>query len=45
MERVLEDLSFKAPGIDDSTFTVTAEYVREQLAAITQDEDLSRFIL
>ena len=45
LERVLEDLSFKAPGIDDSTFSVTADYVREQLAAITQDEDLSRYIL
>jgi ATP-dependent HslUV protease ATP-binding subunit HslU len=45
MERVLEDLSFKAPQIDVSTFTVTAEYVREQLADIIQDEDLSRFIL
>jgi ATP-dependent HslUV protease ATP-binding subunit HslU len=45
MERVLEELSFKAPVIDDKSFTVTAEYVREQLAAITRDEDLSRFIL
>jgi ATP-dependent HslUV protease ATP-binding subunit HslU len=45
MERVLEELSFKAPQIDVSTFTVTAEYVREQLADIIQDEDLSRFIL
>ena len=45
MEKVLEELSFKAPQIDDSTFTVTAEYVREQLADIIQDEDLSRFIL
>ena len=45
MERVLEELSFKAPQIDDTTFTVTAEYVREQLADIIQDEDLSRFIL
>ena len=45
MERVLEDLSFKAPEIEDSTFAVTAEYVREQLAEIARDEDLSRYIL
>jgi ATP-dependent HslUV protease ATP-binding subunit HslU len=44
-EKILEDLSFKAPNIEDKTFTVTAEYVREQLMDITQDEDLSRFIL
>ncbi len=45
MERVLEDLSFEAPEIKDSSFSITAEYVREQLMEITRDEDLSRFIL
>nr|MBF0221609.1 ATP-dependent protease ATPase subunit HslU [Desulfobulbaceae bacterium] len=45
MERLLEDLSFNAPDREDSTFYVTAEYVQEQLADISQDEDLSRFIL
>ncbi|UCD66622.1 MAG: ATP-dependent protease ATPase subunit HslU [Deltaproteobacteria bacterium] len=45
MEKILEDLSFQAPNIEDKTFTVTADYVREQLMDITQDEDLSRFIL
>ena len=45
MERVLEDLSFKAPEIKDSNISITAEYVREQLAEIARDEDLSRYIL
>jgi ATP-dependent HslUV protease ATP-binding subunit HslU len=45
LEKILEDLSFKAPNINDKTFTVTADYVREQLADIIRDEDLSRFIL
>ncbi len=45
LEKILEDLSFQAPNIADKTFTVTADYVREKLADITQDEDLSRFIL
>jgi ATP-dependent HslUV protease ATP-binding subunit HslU len=45
LEKILEDLSFQAPNIENKTFTVTAEYVREQLTDITQDEDLSRFIL
>jgi ATP-dependent HslUV protease ATP-binding subunit HslU len=45
MERVLEDLLFRASEIQDSSFSITAEYVREQLTEIIQDEDLSRFIL
>ena len=45
LEKVLEELSFQAPNIGDKIFTVTADYVREQLTEITQDEDLSRFIL
>ncbi len=45
LERILEDLSFQAPNVEDKTFTVTADYVREQLSDIARDEDLSRFIL
>ncbi len=45
MERLLEDLSFNAPEREEKSFTVTADYVKQQLADIAQDEDLSRFIL
>lgn len=45
MERLLEDLSFNAPDRAEKSFVVTAEYVNQQLADISQDEDLSRFIL
>jgi ATP-dependent HslUV protease ATP-binding subunit HslU len=45
LERVLEDLSFKAPEMTDKEFIVTANYVREQLSDISENEDLSRFIL
>jgi ATP-dependent HslUV protease ATP-binding subunit HslU len=45
LEKVLEELSFQAPNIGDKTVTITADYVRKQLADIAQDEDLSRFIL
>ncbi len=45
MERLLEDLSFNAPDRAERAFVVTAAYVREQLADIAKDEDLSRFIL
>jgi ATP-dependent HslUV protease ATP-binding subunit HslU len=49
MERVLDELSFDASerGNKDGgvQFVVSAEYVRGQLDAIAQDQDLSRFIL
>lgn len=45
MERVLDEISFEAPDNDDSVFPVTADYVRKQLAAISENEDLSRYIL
>ena len=45
IERVLDEISFDAPELSESRFIVTAEYVRDQLAAISDNEDLSRFIL
>jgi ATP-dependent HslUV protease ATP-binding subunit HslU len=45
MERVLDELSFDASERDDHIFTVTAEYVRDQLSDISDNEDLSRYIL
>lgn len=45
VERVLEDLSFEAPERAKGPVCVGAEYVRERLAALAEDEDLSRFIL
>ncbi len=45
IERLLEELSFHAPDMERQTFTVTSEYVRDQLAEISENEDLSRYIL
>jgi ATP-dependent HslUV protease ATP-binding subunit HslU len=45
LERLLEDVSFEAPGSRKKTVTVNADYVNKQLEEITKDEDLSRFIL
>jgi ATP-dependent HslUV protease ATP-binding subunit HslU len=45
MEKVLEKLSFEAPGLDACRFVVDEQYVRDQLAEVAADEDLSRFIL
>ncbi|TXD39208.1 ATP-dependent protease ATPase subunit HslU [Lujinxingia vulgaris] len=45
MEKVFEALSFDAPEIDDQDIVVSADYVRERLQDVLQDEDLSRYIL
>lgn len=45
MEKLLEDVSFHAPDLGEQTITITAEYVRERLANLIEDEDLSRYIL
>ena len=45
MERVLDEISFDAPEREEARFVVTADYVREQVADISRNEDLSRFIL
>ena len=47
MERLLEDASFAAAdaGLNTDGLTVDADYVNAQLAALSADEDLSRFIL
>ena len=45
MEKVVESVSFEAPDRANETITMDAAYIRERLADICQDEDLSRFIL
>ncbi|MGE4560009.1 MAG: ATP-dependent protease ATPase subunit HslU [Desulfobulbus sp.] len=45
VERVLDEISFDASDREDLTFTVTAEYVRRQLDEISDNQDLSRYIL
>jgi ATP-dependent HslUV protease ATP-binding subunit HslU len=45
MERLLETLSFEATDRAGSTTHIDAVYVDEHLAALVQDEDLSRYIL
>ncbi len=44
-ERLLEELSFEAPDMKMGKVIVNAAYVDERLEEITQDEDLSKFIL
>ena len=45
LEKVFEAVSFDAPDLKGQGVTITADYVRERLADVLKDEDLSRFIL
>lgn len=45
MEKVMEDISFKAPNIKKKKIPIDRKYVHKQLEDILEDEDLSRFIL
>jgi len=45
MEKLLEDISFDAPDLPGKELTIDAEYVRQRLADIWRDQDLSRYIL
>ncbi len=45
MEKLLEDLSFNADKYKGEKITIDADYVREKLADIAGDEDLSKYIL
>ena len=45
MERVLDEISFKAPDMKEKSVTIDADYVRKTLSDIVKDQDLSRYIL
>lgn len=45
LEKLLEELSFTAPELTDTQVNISAEEVRQRLSEISQDEDLSRYIL
>nr|WP_205603223.1 HslU--HslV peptidase ATPase subunit [Heyndrickxia ginsengihumi] len=45
LEKLLEDLSFEAPDISLEKITITPQYVDEKLTKISQNKDLSQFIL
>lgn len=47
MERLLEEASFGAAdaGLGDDTLLIDANFVNQQLEELSEDEDLSRFIL
>ena len=45
LEKVFETISFDAPDSLEREVNITSEYVKERLAEIVKDEDLSKFIL
>ena len=45
MERLLDEVSFDAAKLHGQTIVVDASYVNGRLAELSQDEDLSRYIL
>ncbi|MHB8067962.1 MAG: ATP-dependent protease ATPase subunit HslU [Desulfobaccales bacterium] len=45
MEKLLEEISFTAPDLQEQEITINSDYVRERLANLIEDEDLSRYIL
>jgi len=45
MERLLDDISFKATDKSGETLKVDAKYVQAQVGELARDQDLSKFIL
>jgi ATP-dependent HslUV protease ATP-binding subunit HslU len=45
LERLLEELSFEAPDMKTGRVQINAAYVDDRLKKVTEDEDLSKFIL
>ena len=45
MEKILEEVSFEAPGMKGNEIEITPQYIRDRLGEILKDRDLSRYIL
>ena len=45
MEKLLDDISFEAPDMQEKQIIIDAQHVEEKLNEIIEDEDLSRYIL
>ena len=45
LEKLLDEISFEGPDLDDKTVTIDDAYVTRMLADIVKNEDLSRYIL
>ncbi|OCL27077.1 HslU--HslV peptidase ATPase subunit [Orenia metallireducens] len=45
IEKLLEELSFKAPDIEEKKIVIDRSYVKDKLDNIVEDKDLSKYIL
>jgi ATP-dependent HslUV protease ATP-binding subunit HslU len=45
MERLLEDISFDAPGMSGTHIDITPDFVEGRFKGIFESEDLAKFIL
>ncbi len=45
IEKLLEDISFNAPEMQNGRVVIDAKYIREKISDIVKDRDLSRYIL
>lgn len=45
MEKLLEDLSFEAPGLEETQIEIDVDYVNDKLKDVVADKDLSKYIL
>jgi ATP-dependent HslUV protease ATP-binding subunit HslU len=45
MEKVLDEISFSAPDLENKNVKIDADYVKKALEHIVKDQDLSRYIL
>lgn len=45
MEKLLEEISFEAPDIENKQIVIDAKYVEEKLTGIIRDENLTKYVL
>lgn len=45
MERLLEDIAFEAPDVEEKSIRVDGDFVHDRLGEIVKDDELSRYIL
>jgi ATP-dependent HslUV protease ATP-binding subunit HslU len=45
MEKLLDEISFEGPDLDEKSVTIDEAYVTKMLADVVKNEDLSRYIL
>lgn len=45
MEKLLEEILYKAPDIDEKNIEIDGAFVKDKLSDIKNNQDLSRYIL